>query len=264
MTRVAVVCVKWGTAYAPDYVNALYRAVRANMQQPHRFVCITDDATGLAPGIVAMPFPAFSVPREEWKKTTNLAKIAATAPGLLDDDEIVLQIDLDTMILGGLDDFIELYRRAPAMYTLREWNPALVRALLPQALWPDRGTQGSVYLFRAGEQRHMFALFNARILATLARYQTDRFAYPALAWNPRYLPYDWCLSFKNHCLWYWPLSLVAGEPRMPRTKVLCFHGRPRPTDLMQAPGVRWGTARKYGTQPVGWVGEYWARYSREK
>ena len=262
--RAAVVCVKWGTAYVPDYVNVLYRATRAHLKEPHRFVCITDDPRDLDPGITVLPMPTFRMPRETWRKT-NLAKIAALAPGLLDDDEIVLQVDLDVMILGGLDAFFDLYRREPAMYTLREWNPVLIRALLPRALWPDRGSQGSVYLFRAGDQREMFAHFDEHTAAVLKQYRTDRFAYPKLAWNPRYLPYEWCPSFKNHCLWYWPLSEVMPDPRPPRdARILCFHGQPRPLDLMQAPGVRWGTKRKFGTEPVPWVVEYWERYRSEK
>ena len=39
-----VICLKWGDRYGPEYVNRLYRGVRANTDRPLRFVCITDDA----------------------------------------------------------------------------------------------------------------------------------------------------------------------------------------------------------------------------
>lgn len=258
--RAAVVCVKWGTAFAPDYVNVLYRATRAHLRELHRFVCVTDDPAGIDPGVVVQPFPPFRTPRERWRKT-NFAKVAAFAPGVLDDDEIALQLDLDVMVVGELDPFFALYRRSPAMYTLREWNPVLIRALVPRPLWPDRGTQGSVYLYRAGEQRALFTRFDEHTDEVVARYRNDGFAFPELAWNPRYLPDAWCASFKHHCLSYWPLSLLR-PPAVPppATRLLCFHGSPRPLDLMQAPGVRWGTKRKFGTEPVPWVGEYWRRY----
>ncbi len=42
-----VVCVKWGTKYGPEYVNRLAAAVAKWTSAPHRFVCLTDDATGL-------------------------------------------------------------------------------------------------------------------------------------------------------------------------------------------------------------------------
>ncbi len=45
MDRV-VICMKWGTLYSADYVNVLYNAVRAHLEGPFRFVCLTDDPRG--------------------------------------------------------------------------------------------------------------------------------------------------------------------------------------------------------------------------
>lgn len=258
--RVVVGCVKWGTRYDPDYVNVLYRAVRAHMTLPHRFLCVTDDAADLDPGIEVAPMPEFSVPRATWP-TTNLAKIAMLAPGMAEDDEIVLQLDIDLMVVGDLRPFVELFLARPAFYTLREWNPALVRAVVPLAWRPDRGSQGSVNLYRAGDQRHMYEDFDARTLEIFAKYRTDRFYFPAVARSQAYLPHNWCPSFKNDCVWYWPLSLVAGEPRLPKdARILVFHGKPRPTDLLGPSGRRWGTGRKFGYEPVSWMRDYWLRY----
>lgn len=258
--KVVVGCVKWGTRYGPDYANVLYRAVREHMAYPHRFVCVTDDATGLDPGIEVVPMPQFAMPRETWPKT-NLGKIAMLAPGVAEDDEIVLQLDVDLMVVGALGPFIDLYLAHPAFYTLREWNPAVVRTLLPSAWWPDRGSQGSVNLYRAGDQRHMFEDFNRRTAEIFRKYRTDRFYFPAAAHGQAYLPLEWCPSFKNHCVWYWPLNLAFGEPKLPRgARILVFHGKPRPIDLMGPPGQRWGTGRKFGTEPVSWVRDYWLRY----
>src|SRR5687768_1958336 len=100
------------------------------MRAPHRFVCVTDEGDGLDPGIEVVPFPEFAVPRATWRRSC-FPKIAMLAPGVLEDDAVVLQIDLDVMVVGGLAAFFELYRRKPAFYSLREWNPALVRALVP-------------------------------------------------------------------------------------------------------------------------------------
>ena len=54
---VNVLCMKWGDYYTADYVNRLYAGVRRNLVRPFRFVCMTDDSTGFAPGIEAVPFP---------------------------------------------------------------------------------------------------------------------------------------------------------------------------------------------------------------
>lgn len=255
-----VACVKWGTRYGPDYVNVLYRATREHLAAPHRFVCVTDAADGMDPGIVVHPFPSFTVPRETWRKSC-FPKIAILAPGILEDDAVVLQLDLDLMVVGDLAPFFELFAERPAFYSLREWNPALVRALLPVSLRPDRGTQGSVYLFRAGDQRHMFRHFDANTAGVFATYRSDRFYFPKIAADPAYLPVDWIPSFKNACLWYWPLNLMFRDPKPPRgARILAFHGEPRPLDLLGPPGRRWGTSRKFGFGPVPWVRDYWLKH----
>lgn len=55
-----VACVKWGPWCAPhgaDYVNRLFNSVGRHLALPHRFVCFTDDASGLREGIEARPLP---------------------------------------------------------------------------------------------------------------------------------------------------------------------------------------------------------------
>jgi hypothetical protein len=48
---------KWGTAYGVDYANTLYSMVSRNTARPLRFVCFTDDSTGLRPEVEALPLP---------------------------------------------------------------------------------------------------------------------------------------------------------------------------------------------------------------
>ena len=60
-------------------------------------------------------------------------------------------------------ELIRLVARHPAFYSLREWNPALVRTLLPESLRPDRGTQGSIYAYRAGFLRAFTGLPQGRL-----------------------------------------------------------------------------------------------------
>ena len=44
---VNILCLKWGTRYGADYVNYIYRGVKAHLNRPFRFVCVTDDPSGL-------------------------------------------------------------------------------------------------------------------------------------------------------------------------------------------------------------------------
>lgn len=258
--KVAVGTVKWGTRFGPDYVNVIYRAVREKLGIPHRFVCLTNQPEGIDPGVEVMPVPEFGVPEREWTKRGCWPKVALFKEGVFADDEVVLYLDLDVLVVGALDVFPKLLENDSAFYTLREWNPALVR-LLPLAMRPDRGSQGSVYVWRAGEQRHVFADFTSRVEEVRATYWSDRFYLPKIAKNPRYLPYDWCLSFKNHCLAPWPLNIVQPDARLPPgARIIAFHGRPRPMDVMGPPGQRWGSKRRSGDRPVPWVRDYWLKY----
>ena len=57
MESVNILTFKWGTLYSAEYVNRIYRGVKAHLKRPFRFVCVTDDKTGLAEGIDAVDFP---------------------------------------------------------------------------------------------------------------------------------------------------------------------------------------------------------------
>ena len=54
---VNILCLKWGTRYPASFTNILYASVKRHLHRPFRFVCLTDDPTGLNPGIDAEPLP---------------------------------------------------------------------------------------------------------------------------------------------------------------------------------------------------------------
>ncbi len=127
---VLILTMKWGTLYGPDYVNNLARGVRQNLGRPHRFICFTDDATGLDAGIEALPLPDLGLPPghkdSRWRKLAlfrrDLAGLSGTA----------LFLDLDLVVTGSRDPFfvlpgeflsirdVDLFRPKP----LRRLNPA--------------------------------------------------------------------------------------------------------------------------------------------
>lgn len=57
-----VVCLKWGDMYGPEYVNRLFAMVSRNVDSPVRFVCFTEDATGLRDDIEIKALPDFPDP----------------------------------------------------------------------------------------------------------------------------------------------------------------------------------------------------------
>ena len=102
-TRI-VLCMKWGTLYPAEYVNVLYHAAKANLTGDFRFVCLTDDATGFDAGIESHPIPDIGL--DTWHYYHGAwPKLAVFSANLYGLSGRALFIDLDTVIVGDLDDF---------------------------------------------------------------------------------------------------------------------------------------------------------------
>ena len=254
-----VVCLKWGSRYPGAYVNRLAEAVAACLNVPHRFVCLTDETAGLSDKVEPMPIPPFPLDRQFWGRGI-WPKLTIFTPGLFPDATRVLYLDLDLMITGDLEPFIESIRPG-RLHIIREWNPALWK-LVPLAWRPERGGNSSVLGFIAGEHGYLLDRFRADPDTVRATYGNDQRFISAQAAGLTYWPHDWCASFKRHCVWYFPWNLILRHPKQPDwARIIVFHGKPDPTDLIgDDPRQRWGSKRKFGYGPVPWVRDYWDRY----
>lgn len=98
--QLRIVCVKWGTDYDADYVNKLYAMVARNLAggTPGQFICYTDNAEGLNPAITVRDL---SQDLEGW-----WGKLALFREGEFTEGERVIFFDLDTVIVGPIDDLI--------------------------------------------------------------------------------------------------------------------------------------------------------------
>lgn len=93
----AVVCVKWGKRYGPEYVNRLHTGVRRHLPDEAAeaiFVCFTDDREGLDERVEVRPLPS-GLPLW-WGK----AYLFSEEAGL--DGRRCLFLDLDQVIVGSL------------------------------------------------------------------------------------------------------------------------------------------------------------------
>ena len=63
-----VICMKWGDKYSPDYVNILFNMVSRNLKNPFKFVCFTDDATGIDPKVETFDLPSLNLPNNILKE----------------------------------------------------------------------------------------------------------------------------------------------------------------------------------------------------
>ncbi len=101
-----VLCMKWGTKYGPEYVNRLYGMVRRHLQGDFRFVCLTDDSSGVREEVRCLPIPPLDlpagIPERGWTKLTTFA---ADLHGLRGN---ALFLDLDVVIVDDITPFFEL------------------------------------------------------------------------------------------------------------------------------------------------------------
>ncbi len=202
-----VVCVKWGTLYGPEYVNRLYAMVARNLRAgtEGRFICYTDDPSGLDNAILSRPLPGGI---EGWWN-----KLYLFEPHQFESGERVLFLDLDTLIVGPLDG-------------IAAWGGDF--AILRDFYRPD-GLQSSVMAWRAGFDRG----------AIWARWQEagcPRVDGGDQTWIERAVdassPTIWqdefpgrFVSYKEHCIPYPPDGSC----------VVVFHGDPKPHDC----GRKW-------------------------
>jgi hypothetical protein len=209
---VTVACVQVGNycGCGAAYVNKLRAGVLRHLPRPHRFACITDDASGLDPLIDIVPaHPGLT---GWWQK------LALFKPGTFQTGRIIF-FDLDTWILGDLTplanyagDFAMLEhlmrRNRPASGVLA-WHRDAAGA---QAIWEATLATGGEPRHKMGDQGFMEDTLKKRgIVPDLLQHSIGGI-------------YSW----KLHCRTQMPADVA----------VCCFHMRPKPHEL---PG--WSPAR---------------------
>lgn len=250
MTDYHVICMKWGTAFAAEDVNVLHNACRRRTTLPFRFICLTDDAEGLAPGVEAMPIPDIGLSRDEWFSSGVWPKLALYVPDLHGLQGRALIIDLDMMVLDSLDDFLTFQEPFVAIDVGQSWKPN------GRTFPPEPGT--GMFAFDLGTQTQILEAFQADREAARQRYHNDQNFAGAHASSMAFWPDGWVISFKRWLRRPIGLDLFL-EPRRPppSAKVLAFHGTPRPTALLRPGGGLWDRFPHMGRGQVSWVVEYW-------
>ncbi len=236
---VNVICMKWGTKYGPEYVNRLYRGVSKHLARPHRFVCFTDDSTGIDKGVEVKPLPSLGLPpgpERGWLKLATFAKTLGDLRG------ITLFLDVDVIITGSLDVFFE---PPGPFYIMKDFNPKR----------PGVGNS-SVYRFVIGEHTAVLSDFVAGFEKVKAEHRNEQ-EYLTAAMKQagvlHYWPEDWAVSYKKRCIPPFPRSLWQAPACPPQTRIVIFHGHPKPEEAMIGAGNKW--YRPALAAP--WVREAW-------
>jgi hypothetical protein len=249
-----VMCMKWGTLYPADYVNVLFNACRTHIQGSFRFVCLTDDSTGFAAGIEALPIPDIGLTPAQWFLPGIWPKLAIYGADLHGLRGRCLFIDLDMMVFAGLGDLFEHGTGFVATDMGPGWET-------PPRDGPGKQVATSIFAFDLGQETQILDAFVQDRAGALARFQNEQDFVGAHAKSMDFFPPGWVLSFKRHLRQPVGLDLFMGPKRPPAgCKVLAFHGRPRPAELLRPDAGFWDTFPHLGYGPVSWMVEYWTQH----
>jgi hypothetical protein len=236
MTERVVLCMKWGTLYPAEYVNVLYSACRKHISGDFRFVCLTNEAEGIVPGVEVFPIPHIGL--DEWHYYNGLK-----GRGLF--------IDLDTVLLDRIDALFD----QPGDLVAIDSRPWRFKTGEPR-------TMSSFFAFDLGSLGQVVDKIRAQRDAMVARYKIEQDYLHGEVAGIRYWPQSWVVSFKYHVRQPLLIDRFLGPKRpQPPAKVLVFHGRPRPIDLARPFKGNWDRFPHHGSGVVDWMREYWDEHS---
>ena len=251
--RKNVLCIKWGTKYGCEYVNRLYEGVAKHLSGNFRFVCLTDNSSGIRRDVDIHPLPVTPFDEDAFdakKGGETWRKVGLFQPGLADLDGDTLFLDLDIVITGSLDDFFEY--ETGKFCVIHDW-------LEKRRAWmPGRdGRVGNTSVFRFHPERHRCVYENMEQNQTeiLSTYRIEQqYVSRTLAEDLAFWPSEWVCSFKRHCRPVFPLNVVC-EPHQPSNmRILAFHGYPLPQQAING----YSASIFKSTLPATWLKEYWS------
>ncbi len=253
MTERFVLCMKYGRAYPADYVNVLYNATRKALKRPARFICLTDDATGFDPGIEVFPIPDLGLAPQDWFRPGVWPKVGLFDGAFHGLRGRALFVDLDMVIVQDLDAFFDLPGAVIGTNASPSWGK---RGQAAEA--PEFGSM--IFAYDLGAHPHVADDFRADPAGTWGRFrQEQQYVHHALP-QATFWPAGWVASFKRTLRQPIGLDLFL-PPRTPEgeIKVIAFHGRPRPIDLIRGKPYFWDRFPHMGHGRVRWMADYWTR-----
>lgn len=249
--NVNVVCMKWGNRYPAIFVNRLHAMVARNTTWTIRFVCFTDDPSGIDPGIECQPLPKFEYDPQLGKYWPKLGLMQPELGGLTG---MTLFLDLDLVILDNIDGLFTL----PARFLIiREWKD------------PHLGYgNSSVLRFFIGAESYILDRFHATppdVITGKYASKEQNFLTKA-AVDVTFWPPEWVPPFSLACLPANRVRRFFSRPVKPKgAKILVFYGSITPSSALlgqHEPNKRVGTTMAFRPtlrrfRPGTWIADYW-------
>ncbi|WP_099824499.1 hypothetical protein [Oceaniglobus indicus] len=281
---IQIVFLKWGTKYGPEYINGMVDTITRTATRPVRFLCFTEDATGMDERVEARMFPDFGVPVTSMTgRRGTLLKMAFFDRGQLDPDRPTVYIDLDSSVMGDIVPLVQCLERHRGLYLLKRhaiphWRfRGLVRLVAPHRYYLGNT---AVMAFYPGDWTQIADGFRKDFPkylndpesldpATRRRYLegNERIISHAAKDASRVFPTDVAVKFTqgfmSHFLWLARLRnrLPWVKARRSRVKVISYHGdKLKPANLVD---VQPGELITYKSYKTIWdypaLSAYWRR-----
>ncbi len=244
-----ILTMKWGSLYPADYVNVLYSAFKKHLKAPFRFICMTDDDSGIIDGVEIFPIPEMNLGENRFA-FGGWPKISVFAGDLFGLKGRALFVDLDTVIVGDLQPLLQA---EGGVVLIREWR-RFVDYFRPRRV----NGMTSIFAFTLGEQTRIYDEFMKNPDHAFDNYRNEQrwvtdYAKDMRFWDPKRV-----VSFKRDLLAP-PLVNRFVAPKEPgnEVSVVVFHGEPRPIDVVPNDNRPWGKWTRYGRGAVPFVRDFW-------
>jgi hypothetical protein len=218
---ISVVCFKWRpkegyrSKYSGHQVNVLRNMVARHYPEPHRFICVTDDAEGIDEGVEIVPLwdDHADVPNPSFADGPSCyRRLKVFSPGIGDVlGERFVCIDLDVVIV---DDLRPIFNRTEDFIGWRN----------PVAQWP---LNGSLFMMNAGARPQVWETFDPYVSPALShganmRGSDQGWMSYVLGWNEAMLgPADGVVSYQK--------EVRRNLGKLPRgARIVVFWGRTDP------------------------------------
>ncbi len=247
---VNILTMKWGTLYGPHYVNRLYWSVERNLNRKFRFVCFTDNPSGIIPEVECFPMIDVKVPGSvkdlRWPKLGVFRKDIANLEGTC------LFLDLDVLVVDSLDCIFD-YKPGSFSISHTWWTPFKHWKANLQNRLKEGNT--SVFRFEANALEFIVDEFESNAVEIAEKYFSEQlYVTQRLINQLEWFPEPWIRSFRRHCRPTIPLNTIL-QPKIPKeAKIIAFHGRPK----MDEAAVGFASDRPFrGCRPTPWIYKHW-------
>ena len=194
--------------------------VARHLSPPFRLVCLADSAEGLRREVEYFPLPELGCPHPQrtmgkWRKQVLWGR---EVPGL---SGVALFIDLDSVIVGPLDDYF-CYGSPEDVIVARNWAKPIQRL-----------GQTSVFRYPVGANPHVLDDFRADPQGIADRHGFEQhYVTHAVHGGVKFWPEAWTRHFRLHCLPGFPMRYFVPAKLAPGARIITFPGGPNPDDVM--------------------------------